>query len=83
MQPETKLSAEVSMGQGPKGDAGGAEGLVPPSLPLAQGSAQRLKHREDGEQLERRPGSEQRPVPGTHSQGKNIFVVSIRGAHSV
>ena len=38
------------MGQGMRGDAGGA---APLSLSLAQGSAQRLRHGEDEELLER------------------------------
>ena len=57
--PEAALSAEVSMGQGPRGDAGGAPGLLPLSLPLAQLSAQSLRlgaagcWAEHGELLER------------------------------
>lgn len=60
--PEAALSAEVSVWQGPRRDTGGAPGLLPLSLPLAQLSAQPLRlgaaghWAEHGELLERPPG---------------------------
>lgn len=57
-----RLRAEVSVWQGPRGDAGGAPGLLPLSLSLAQLPAQRPRlgaagrWAEHGELLERGPG---------------------------
>lgn len=77
-QPEAALSAEVSVWRGPRGDSGGAPGLLPLSLPPAQLWA--LRHGAAGQGghgglLERWLEGEQWPAPETHSQGKDGLVV--------